>query len=298
LIRDRFSSNKNCIIICSKDNSHILKYCLNKIKENNIDQYNDILLVDDRSVSKDILNLSDEFSTSYLRIENTSNIFNYSMINNIAAMFACNRNKELLIFYNNDLWPENENTLPNIIEKHKQSKASITGCRLVYPQKKHYEELGKPQHLLSEHMDMLYNTIQHGGIFFYPVQNHKYPGPRHLWRFYEKNTPMATYNTSCFAVTGALHVINTKDFFDIKGLPISMGISFQDIAICIEACLNNKTVYYVGSEYMYHGESLTNVVEKTNSCSEQTSDFIFWQYLYGPYIDNLIGYQKLNYSTS
>ena len=291
LLRDKFSSKPGCIIICSKDNSHILKYCLEQIKKYGIDKEHDVLLVDDRSQTMDILKLSDEYETSYLRVENNNDIFNYSLLNNIAAMYCLNKNKELLIFYNNDLWPENEKTLPNIIDLHKKNKASITGCRLVYPTKEHYEELGNPQHLLEKYFDQLYSTIQHGGIFFDSPAHSNYPAPSHLWRFYPKDTSMACDNNRCFAVTGAIQVINTKDFFDIQGFNIGMGGAFQDIALCIEAFKQNKIVYYVGSEHMYHAESLTNVTEKITLTPDYASDYLLWEYLYGIHIVYILGYR-------
>lgn len=293
LIRDKFSSKPGCLIICSKDNSHILEYCLKQIKKYDIDKDHDVLLVDDRSETMDILKLSDKYETSYLRIENNNGVFNYSILNNIASMYCSNKNKELLIFYNNDLWPENEKTLPNIIDYHKKNKAAITGCRLIYPTKQHYEQLGNPRHLLEKYFDEIYNTIQHGGIFFDSPAHSNYPMPSHLWRFYPKDTSMACNNTKCFAVTGAIHVVNAKDFFDLKGFNIGMGGAFQDIALCIEACKQNKIVYYVGSEYMYHAESLTNVIEKITLTPDHISDNLLWEYLYGVNMTYLLGYRYL-----
>jgi GT2 family glycosyltransferase len=289
LVRDKFSSKSSCIIICSKDNSKILDYCLDKIKQFGIDKDHDILLIDDRSKTDDILKLSDKYNTSYLRIENNNDIFNYAMINNIGAMYCLHKNKELLIFYNNDLWPENKKTLPNLIKQHIKNKASITGCRLLYPTKQEYDNLGNPQHLLKEYFNKLYDTIQHGGIYFYKINNMLMPN--HLWRFYSKNNSMAKNNNRCFAVTGAIHIINIKDFFDLRGYNIGMGISFQDIGLCIEACKQNKTVYYIGSECMYHAESLTNVLEKVTSTQDHLSDNLLFQYIYSLDLLNILGYK-------
>ena len=290
LIRDRFSSKTSCLIIASKDNSNILEHCLNKIREFEIDKDHDILLIDDRSKTEDILKLSDKYNTSYLRINNEADVFNYSVLMNIGAMYCLHKNKSLLIFYNNDVWPKNKKTLPNIIKHHKKNKAAITGCLLTYPTQQGYKELKNTQHYLKESLNNLYDTIQHGGIFFHKTKTSWMPA--HLWRYYPKNNPMACNNNRCFAVTGAIHIINTKDFFDIKGYNIGMGIAFQDIALCIEACLQNKIVYYVGTECLYHGESLTHILEKITETQELVSDNLLWAYLYGQKIANVIGYLK------
>ena len=289
LVRNKFSKHENCIIICSKDYGSILSYCLNKIKDFGIDKDYDILLVDDRSATEEILLLSDKFNTSYLRVDNSNDIFSYSLINNIAAMYCANIGKKRLIFYNNDLWPDKKETLPNLVNKHIKNQSCITGCRLLYPTEKEYDNLGRPQHILKEYIDKLYDTIQHGGIFF--VQGgFGALSPSHLWRYYNKNTTMACVDSRCFAVTGAIQIIDTEDFLSLKGFNIGLTAAFQDISLCIEACKKDKAVFYIGSEYMYHAESLTivneNITDKTNGL---VSDNLLWAIMYSKQLPLIIG---------
>lgn len=298
LIRNRFTNNKSAIIICSKDHSHILNYSLSKIKKYGIDKQHDILLIDDRSSSNDILKLSDEFNTSYLKIKNSDDIFNYSVLNNIGVCYLKYYNKKTVIFYNNDMWPPNEKTLDNILIKHHTLNSDLTGCRLLYPTEEDYLSLGKPQHILDAHLGKIYNTIQHGGIgfklrkSFFTVADNKEQVvyvPFHLWRFYNHDQPIASTDSRCFSVTGALHIIDVDKFIKIGGLNPSLSNTFQDIDLCMKLLEHNMSINYIGSEYMYHGESISVYRDNLHSSPQFISDNILWEYLWRAKSSNLIG---------
>lgn len=302
--KNNFRSHiKSTIIICSKDNSNVLAYTLSKLSNFGILDEHDILLVDDRSSTSDIFDLSLKYSLSYLRIDNNLNIFNYSIINNIAASYANAFDKELLIFYNNDMWPPNKHAFQNIVNSHIKYNSNITGCRLLYPTKEEYANLGKPKHLLDNHLDELYDTVQHGGIFFIPRESFVFKNtnkpaqiwvPLHLYRFYEKHHPMACEDSSCHAVTGAMHIISTKDFILLDGLNICLATAFQDIDLCIKAVSKNMIIKYIGSEYMYHAESITNAKENLTSKPEHIYDNIVWDILWTHPMTYLLGYNYKN----
>jgi hypothetical protein len=303
LLRNRFNTkNKNIFIICSKNNGRLLEYCLKKLKSSINIEY-DILIVDDGSDSDDILKLSDLFETSYLRINSNDTIFNYSIINNIAASYARFFDKQTIIFYNNDLWPSSEDSLYNFLAKHQHYKSDISGCRLVYPIEKDYEDIGKPQHLLGDVIHKVYDTIQHGGIHFVPqkqltVQKIYYPD--HTWRFYLKDNIFASLDSRCFAVTGAIQIIGTDTFYKLNGFNQSLSGSFQDIDLCIKGIGKNLSINYIGSEYMYHAESLTIADYKKNDIKETMtlSDHILWGLLWESKLPIFLGYGKYQKSNT
>jgi len=297
LSRNRFRNNiTNLIIICSKNNAHILDYVLNILNKYNIKDKYDILLVDDRSSSNSILSLSDKYDFSYLRIDNDADIFNYANLNNIAALYAERYNKKLILFYNNDLFPTSVDTIDNLVNKHQAHNSDISGCRLLYPTQQMYQELGKPQHLLSEHLDKIYNTIQHGGIHFMPRLStdgqYWVLSPSHLWRYYDKETPLAKMDIRCYSVTGAIQIISTETFISLNGFNTSLCTAFQDIDLCLKAIENNLSVYYFGTEYMYHAESLTQVKEKNHYNQMINSDNILWDILWGSKLPHLLGISR------
>lgn len=307
LQRNRFNEqNKSIIIICSKDNANILEFTLKKLDDFEILKQHDVLLVDDRSSTSDILSLSDKYKTSYLRIENSDNSFNYSVINNIAVSYANIYNKELLIFHNNDLWPKDKNSLDNLIRKHFEYKSTISGCKLIYPSKEEYKEIGKPLHVLNDYIEQAYETIQHGGVFFllrpsvFPDKNRFFGNsnlvlsPSHLWRFYDEDNHIASKDSLTQSVTGAIQIISTKDFISLGGLNIAMSIAFQDIDLCLKAIENNMTINYIGSETMVHAESITNAKEQVTKTIDFSSDHVLWDLLWGVKLPYLLGYVYIN----
>lgn len=302
--KNRFRTNsESCIIICSKDNGKILSHTLEILKKYDINKTYDILLVDDRSSSSDILELSERYETSYLKISNNNDIFNYSAINNIAVMYAKSFDKKTILFYNNDLWPSSEDTIDNLVKKYNNYKSDILGCKLVYPTEQAYNEIDKPIHVLGPNMARVFDTIQHGGIHFILKQSvfsdskRTYYGedvvlaPSHLWRFYEKNTNMASVDSKCFAVTGAIQIIATEVFVQLNGFNNGLCAAFQDIDICLRGVEIGLNVNYVGSEYMYHAESLTQAKEKDSYVGRINCDNILWDILWGRKLPKLLGYQ-------
>lgn len=294
LLRNNFTDNDKVIIICTKDNGNVLDYSLSHlIKTTDIDKY-DILLVDDRSSDDTILNLSEKYNTSYLKLNNSRNRFNYSAINNIAATYAKAYDKKLVLFYNSDLWPENSETLSNLVNKHYEYNSSITGCKLLYPSYLDYENIGKPNHLLGKDLSKYYNTIQHGGISFisrrsYVKENCVCLAPVHTWRFYNRSHALANVDTRCFAVTGAIQIMNLNEFIELGGLNMALSTSFQDIDLCIRALNKDKPVYYIGTETMYHAESITSCKENITKNKEFTFDHIIWDMYWINSLYNITG---------
>lgn len=297
LKRNRFTNKKSLIIICSKNNSNILNYSLEKLQKYNILAEHDVLLVDDRSSNNDILDLSDKFKTSYLRINNTLDLFNYAVINNIASTYAYMLNKELIIFLNNDLYPSSPECFTNLLNKHYSYQSNISGCRLLYPNEQDYVQMGKPQHRLNNKINEIYGTIQHGGIIFLLHrmlidQNRYIYTPDHLWRFNDKNTSLAKTDNRCYAVTGAIQLIDTKTFISLSGFNNCLGYDFQDIDLCLRAVENDLNVHYIGSEFMYHAESLTVADVARNNTQYIHSDHIIWDMCWRHKIDRVLGYPK------
>lgn len=290
------------IIICVKDNPNILKFCLEKIKENNLNKICDLLIVDDRPSTEENKKLAENYECSYLKIVNDVDIFNYSNLNNIAISYCKLFNKKTAICWNSDMWTSSEQSLKNILDLHEKNKSSVTGTRLVYPSRKEYETIFENyDHVLGHSIEKAYNTIQHGGIIFIPSESIiRKSGlsymPYHQWRFWDKDFYLAKENIKCTAVTGALHVLNINDFIEIKGYNKSLASSFQDIDLCQRIIENNKIVLYVGSEYMYHAETITSNAEGNLKKPTMISDRILYEYLWwgNPMrLKNILGIEKL-----
>lgn len=297
-IGDISDKKENIIVICIKDNNHLLKFCLDNIYNNQINKYCDILVLDDRSISDENHFLCLNKNITYCKLENTDNSFNYSLINNIGASYAKLFDKKRILFWNSDLWTDNPHTVENILKEHIDNNSSITGTKLIYPDQSDYKKLLVKKHVLGTTLEHSYNTIQHGGIIFVPsgciVDNSLLMFmPAHQWRFYPKDYSLASLNGRCFAVTGALHIVNTKDFLDLGGYACALATSYQDIDLCQRAVQNNLSVYYIGSEYMLHAETITNEDgKKYHTSLAHQSDRIIYEYIWQSKMPQLLGMKK------
>lgn len=289
---------ENILIICIKDNNHLLNFCLDNIYKNHINEYCDILLLDDRPSSDDNRFLCLDKKITYCKVNNTNDTFNYSIINNIGASYARLFNKKRIVFWNSDLWADNPNTLKEILKTHIDKNNSITGIKLIYPDQSDYQYLGIKKHVLGNYFTKSHNTIQHGGIIFIPSPCLIDPKklmfmPSHQWRFYDIDHNLASVDQRCFAVTGALHIINTKDFVDLGGYSCCLASAYQDIDLCQRAVQKQLPVYYIGSKFMLHAETITNTDGQniTNSILFQ-SDRLVYEYVWCSEIQKLLGISK------
>lgn len=298
LEKESFSDKKVCIIICCKDHPNILDFCLKNLIENKATLTADILVVDDRSADRSIYDLCVKYDVSYLRANNASNIFSFSNLNNIAAAYCYKYGKEDIIFLNNDVWADSPETFLSLLGKHRHYGADLSGTRLVYPKAETYQRVfGKYEHVLDNFINNAFDTIQHGGISYIPT--HQFVGsqnivyrPMHLWRFYDKNTRLACVDTPSFGVTGACQIINTELFINIGGFATSMCASYQDIDLCLRLLDNNLKIHYIGSEFLYHAETITSKAENSIANANIISDSLVFDLLWADKIRLLIGLQS------
>jgi GT2 family glycosyltransferase len=294
-IGDISGHKDNIIIIPVKDNPILLEFCLDNIFKNDINRYCDILVIDDRSSSEENHLLCLNKRVSHCKALNTDNSFNYSVLTNIGASYAKLLGKKRILFWNNDLWANNPDTVKELLKFHIANNSSITGTRLIYPDQSQYKSLGISEHVLGKQLDNSYNTIQHGGIVFIPFQCLINPKvlmfmPSHQWRFFEPDHDLASIDQRCLAVTGALHIVNTEDFLNLGGYGCSLATSYQDIDLCQRAVQQKLAVYYVGSQSMLHAETITN---KENHMSiSSLSDRLLYEYVWQPQIQRLLGIAK------
>ena len=60
-------------------------------------------------------------------------LFNFSMVNNIGALFAIQQGYNEILFWNSDLWIPDENALKVFFKNHIDVGSSFTGAKLLYP---------------------------------------------------------------------------------------------------------------------------------------------------------------------
>lgn len=284
------SKNKSLIIVCLRDNASLLDFVLSKTIVSSKNNDCDILVVDDRSKDDSVFQVSQKYGASCLRCENSSNIFSYSTLNNIAVKIADVFNKETCIFWNCDMWPSDEETLGRLMSKHFKSGATLSGTRLVYPPVEDFQKLfPNVNHYFGEY-SRIAGRIQHGGMIYGKLPS---PFADHQWRFYQKNHGLACVDTFVPSVTGAFWIISTKDFIEIGGLNPSLVSLCQDNDFCLKLLQAGKTVFYIGSEFLYHAESIFQQQHKV-SHEVQNGDGNLYNQIWSPKILNLLGLQPIN----
>lgn len=288
--------NENVIIICVRDNVDLLEFCLSKLLVSTESSFCDILVVDDRSITFDIYETCKKHKVSYLHVMNSANIFSYSMLNNIAVAVIQKINKKRCLFWNCDMWPSSSGTLKNLIEKHIQSKATLSGTRLVYPSLEDYKKIYKTNEDDLKTEFNFFETIQHAGVDFCRLfssdsKNKKVSFTQtHPYRLYPSNHPLACRDAPKIVVTGAFWIISTQDFISEGGFNPSLASFHQDIDFCLRLSSSGKIVYYLGSEFLYHAENFFHKQFETHVRQHFIDDMIY-HYIWDDKLKNLLGFE-------
>jgi len=271
-----FNSNldisKPLILIPTKDNLELIEFTLNNLKAFKIDEIANILVIDDRS-QVNHSEICKKHSVNCLRVDNEKG-FNFSMLINIGIKLAIDKNIEHVVLWNNDLWANSESTLPILLEKHRKSRSTITGTKLIYPP---FKWDGKDERKDVQEMFGLTKThrgtIQFGGsnmIFNNQLNNYMIG---HRCRFFEPSDPRCDMDKNEIFLTGAFQIINTSWLKETGGLNPSLAKAYQDVDICFKAVKDKKKLMYFGENLsFYHDESLSQTDTKAKFDLQFLSD--------------------------
>ena len=242
-----FDSQKPTLLLSIKDNSDLLKITLSNLHTHNIHQITNIFIIDDRPQTDLNKNIAMDFGCSYLEANNTQNIFNFSMLHNLAAhvLYKKHKNLKTLILWNSDLWANDSDVLVELLRLHSENHSTISGTKLVYPDQ-----------TFAYHNSSKANTVQFGGAMFAPRENEFGLFPWHLYRGYPLDDEKVNCNKGELFITGAFMIVDTKWFIKSGGFCPVFTICFQDVDLCLRAVSQNKKVFYFGKDLeLYHYES-------------------------------------------
>ena len=242
-----FNSQKPTLLISIKDNSDLLKITLNNLYAHTVHQIVNIFIIDDRPQSDLNKRTAIEFDCSYLEVKNSQNIFNFSMLHNLAVhtLYKKHKNLKTFILWNSDLWIGKTDTLAELLRLHSENKSTISGTKLLYPDQTfaHYDASRS-------------KTVQFGGSMFAPRQNEAGLFPWHLYRGYPSDDEKVNCNKGELFITGAFMIVDAKWFIESGGFCPVFTICFQDVDLCLRAATQNKKVFYFGKDLeLYHYES-------------------------------------------
>jgi GT2 family glycosyltransferase len=201
---------KVSILIPFRDQRDLLERCVTSIFSKTSYKNFEVILVNNGSSDSATLELLDRLkSAPGIRIIDDDRPFNYSRLNNLAAVTA---DGEYLCLLNNDTEVITEGWLDEMLSFACVPEVGCVGALLLYPNR----------------------TIQHagvvlgiGGVAGHVFLRHAENDPGYFGRL------LAASNYS--AVTGACMMLRRSTFFEVGGLDAQdLTIAFNDIDLCIK----------------------------------------------------------------
>jgi GT2 family glycosyltransferase len=227
------------IIIPNKDHADLLQRCVYSILQNTSYRNIEIIIVENNSQEEITFSLYAELKqlANVRVIQNNTQPFNFSNINNYAAEFAKGK---ILLFMNNDLEVINSDWIERMLEYIQRPDIGIVGAKLYYPD----------------------NTLQHGGVIIgiggSAGHIHKHASRSSIGYFGRLVFPQ---NLS--AVTGACLMIKKSIFEDVGGFDPSYQLAFGDIDLCLKVRSKGYLIVWTPYAELYHHESKTRGYEDT-----------------------------------
>lgn len=249
-----YDASKPTAIIPIRDCSNIITMCMESMKKTNTFELINVIIVDDRSV-EDIKGIAKNYGVSYLRVDYDST-FNFSMLCNIAAKVCNDLGNTQVIMWNADLYIADRVNLERLLDKHNSHKSTLSGAKLLYPPLEYSTNNEEDTKNILTHFPQMAGkwrgTIQFGGDAWLNTESYSpiKMSPVHAHRF--TNSELANVDRESKFVTGALQVIQLKEFIDIGGYNPSLEKNFQDVDVC--NILRNVWYFGNGVEF-YHDES-------------------------------------------
>jgi len=278
-----FDISRPCILIPIRDNIGLLRFTLQNLKNFEIiDNYN-VIVIDDRSKEK-IQNLLEE-KVSYLRIDNRKG-FNFSMLNNIAAKICYDLDCKIIILWNSDLWCKDSKTLGTILSKHNQHKATVSGTKLIYPPQSmsldgEVDTKNIKTFFKSKLNGFWRETVQFGGDIYITDSFH------HYGRFKNPKDYRINCDRPATFITGAFQVIDLEKFILLGGLNPSLSKNYQDNDFCFKTIEAGEKIYYFGKDSsFYHDESTTLIENKIDK--QFKSDQVLFKKIWNNKIKDLL----------
>ena len=221
-------------IILNKSNNKLLFNCLDSIYEFIKCTNNFTIFIGDTGSSPDEINeILDYIENTKRNIQLiTFDKYNFAINNNIIVEGYCNKEREVLIFCNNDIQLKSDIIAEFEQIFSKNDKVGTIGCQLLFGDKR----------------------IQHAGIEIGTRGRQFYITHRGLGQF-----NISEYNDTIEVIgnTAALLAIKKDVFREIGGFPENYIECFEDVELNIKCILAGYTNIYCGKAKAFHFESQT-----------------------------------------
>lgn len=228
---------KLSIIIPSKNNFDLLDRCVKSLQTTKYSNYK-IYIADTGSLKPTIENIKNNLLNDKVVLQQYG-YYNFSKINNDMVNNVIDKDSELIIFCNDDVYIKEGDPITRMcgIYVNNRHDVGTIGLRLHY----------------GERSGNKVNTLQHGGVKAWITQNKEvrlsHSGLGSYWNF-ESSVMRDTFgNTFAFALT-PLNV-----WKKIGGLNEIYEECFEDVEYNLKCILNGKYNFFIGDEYAIHDES-------------------------------------------
>mgnify|MGYP002715346214 CR=1 FL=1 len=225
---------KISIVIANRDHEADLRRCITSIIEKSTYENYEIIIVENNSETKEILDYYQELmENEKVKILKFNGQFNYSAVNNLGADAA---EGDYILLLNNDTEVITVNWLEEMLMYAQREDVGAVGAKLYYGDK----------------------TIQHAGVVL-ALGAHRTAGHSHYKQHRENLGYMGRlcYAQNVSAVTGACLMVKKSLFGAVGGLDEGFAVSLNDVDFCLK--LRKKGLLNVFTPFaeLYHFESIS-----------------------------------------
>lgn len=269
------------IIVPTRDQSEVLRRCLDSILERSSYPNYEIVVVDNASHQPETQHYFSELrSNPRIRLLSFDGPFNYSAINNFAA---ARLESELLVFLNNDTEVITPDWLEELASYAQQPEIGASGARLLYPN----------------------DTVQHAGVVvgLQGVADHVLKGLPALAPGY---LGLAKTIKNVSALTAACLMTRRELFWQVGGFDEqNLPVAFNDVDFCLKLREQGLRLVWTPYAELYHHEALSRgpdfSIEKESRLHHEIS-YMFgrWssQLARDPYYNPNLSLDRLDYAVS
>jgi len=230
---------KVSIVIPTKDHYEDLKRCIDSITGKSTYKNYEIVLIDNGSTEKDVLDYYEELKKDSRIVITTLDIpFNYSRLNNEAVKSATG---DYLMLLNNDIEVITPEWIEEMLMYAQRDDVGAVGAMLYYPD----------------------DTIQHAGVVLKlgadRVAGHVfYKEPRGAIGYMGR----LCYSQDMSAVTAACLLIKKSIYEEVAGFDEDLAVAYNDIDFCLKVRKAGYLNVWTPYAELYHYESKSRGSDK------------------------------------
>lgn len=243
------------IIIPNKDNTEVLKRCIDSILGKTTYEKFEIVIVENNSTTSDIVEYYEQLKKHQnIKVVEWNSEFNYSAINNFGERFA---KGDYLVLLNNDTEVIEPDWLSIMLSYCQRKDIGAVGARLLYPD----------------------DTVQHAGVFMKKCDNlDDAAGPNHVFMHVDKHDggymDRSLRPQDLSAVTAACMMTKRSVYEELDGFDEMFAVAYNDVDYCLRVRELGLNVVYVPDVQLYHYESLSRGADDEGSGTENYARFL------------------------